>query len=178
MKTGVRTVLDKTADLRKAMSALISQEVLVGIPADKSARDDDQATNAEVGYIHETGSPLRNIPARPFLGPGIKKSQDKVVEQLKHGAQQALDGNPGGVARALNRAGVIAQNSVRAHFVDNDWPPLDEKTLDKRPPAVRDESGRIVKRGKSRRERGAVNPLIDTSQLRKSVTYVLRKRGS
>lgn len=178
MKTGVRTVLDKTADLRLAMDALASQEVLVGIPADKSARDDGQLTNAEIGYIHETGSPLHNLPARPFLGPGIKKSQDQIAGQLGDGAKQALDGNPGGVAKALNRAGGIAQNSVRAHFVDNDWTPLSEATLNKRPPAVRDESGRIIKRGKSRRERGALNPLIDTSQLRKALAYVLRKRKS
>jgi hypothetical protein len=178
MKTGVRTVLDRTAELRRALATLTSQDVLVGIPADKSARDDDGVTNAQLGYIHETGSPLRNIPARPFLEPGIRAAQDKIVEQLKDAATRALDGDAGGVTAALNRAGIVAQNSVRARFVDNDWPPLSEASLNKRPPAQRDESGRVLKRGKSRRERGALNPLIDTSQLRKSVTYVLRKRGS
>jgi hypothetical protein len=39
----------------------------------------------------------------------------------------------------------------------------------------RDEDGKPKKHGKSRAERGATNPLIDTGQLRKSITYVVKK---
>lgn len=179
MKSCVRTVLDKTADLRRAMQLLTKQEVMVGIPADNGQRSGDlegPVTNAQLGYIHEHGSPARNIPPRPFLVPGIQVARDPIVDQLRDAGKQALDGNAGGVSRALDKAGLIAQNSVRARFVDNDWPALAESTLGKRPAAERDKSGKVRRRKKSRRERGAVNPLIDTGQMRKAVTYVVRKR--
>lgn len=178
MKSGVRTVVDKTLDLSAAMRLLTRSEVLVGIPADKGGHpgEDDPVTYSEVGYIHENGAPDANIPARPFLIPGIRAAHDQIVDQLRGAGRAALEGNAGGVAKALERAGIIGQNSVRAQFVDNDWPELAESTLNKRGPATRDESGKITKRGKTRRERGAVNPLQDTGLLRKSITYVVRKK--
>jgi hypothetical protein len=168
------------AAVAKAMRALTGREVVCGIPADQSDRKEDDdggaITNAQLGYIHEMGSPIRNIPARPFLTPGIRAAQEKIVDQLRDAANKALDGQISGVDAALNRAGHIATASVKAQFVDNDWEPLADATLDKRPPAQRDETGRIVRKGKSRREKGALNPLVDTSQLRKAITYVVRKR--
>ncbi|WP_285908121.1 hypothetical protein, partial [Pseudodesulfovibrio pelocollis] len=171
MKSGVRVTVDKMADLAKAMRALTGREVACGIPADKSDRteeDGEAVTNAQLGYIHEMGSPARNIPARAFVVPGIRAAQEKIVDQLRDAANAALGGQVAGVDAALNRAGIIAMNSVKAQFVDNDWEPLADATLDKRPPAQRDENGQIVRKGKSRRERGKLNPLIDTSQLRKA----------
>lgn len=176
MKARVRVVRDKTASLAASVRALVDQAVLVGIPAEKAARGDadGEMTNAQLGFIHEHGSPARNIPARPFLAPGVRAVQEQIIDLFKAAATAALDGNAGKVSSALNRAGIIAQNSVRAIFVDNDWPPLAEATLSRRPP-LDGADGKA--RGKSRRERGALNPLIDTSQLRKSVTYVVRNRG-
>ncbi len=183
MKSGVSVVVDKSRNLEASLKALASHEVLVGIPEDKGARKADPAdtdgepmTNAQLGYIHETGSPKRNIPARPVLKTGIRKAKRPIVDQLRAAALAALDGNEGGVRAAYNKAGLLAQNSVRAQFVDGDLAPLAESTLDKRPKATRDEKGRITKRPKSRRESGAVNPLILTGQLRKAYTYVVRKR--
>lgn len=183
MKSGVSVVVDKSRNLEGSLRTLASLEVLVGIPADKGERKADPEnpggepmTNAQLGYIHETGSPKRNIPARPFLKPGIRKAKRPITDQLRAAALAALDGNDGGVRAAYEKAGLIAQNSVRAQFVDGDLAPLAESTLDKRPKATRDEKGRITKRPKSRRESGAVNPLILTGQLRKSVSYVVRKR--
>jgi hypothetical protein len=87
----------------------------------------------------------------------------------------ALKGNAAGVTRSLKRAGKVAENTVRAMFVDNDWDPLAESTLKRRPVLARDEEGKPVKYGKSREERGATNPLVDSSQLRKAVTHEVRK---
>jgi hypothetical protein len=176
MKSGVREIKSKTVDVAAAMRLLSRSSVLVGVPADKGARKDGEVTNAEIGYVQEHGSPEANIPARPFLRPGVRAAHEEIVAQLRDAGRQALRGDTGGVARALARAGLVAQNSVRAQFVDNDWPELADATLDKRPPAQRDDEGKIVKRGKSRRERGAVNPLIDTSQLRKSITFVVEQK--
>lgn len=183
MKSGVSVVMDKSKNLEASLKALASLEVLVGIPADKGERkadpddpDSEPMTNAQLGYIHENGSPAHNIPARPFLKSGICKARRPIVDQLRAAGLAALESNEGGINQAFAKAGLIGQNSVRAQFVDNDWPALSESTLDKRPKAVRDEKGRITKRPKSRRESGAVNPLILTGQLRKAITFVVRKR--
>lgn len=183
MKSGVSVVVDRSRNLEASLKALASLEVLVGIPADKGERKadpenpgDEPMTNAQLGYIHENGSPKRNIPARPFLKPGIRKARRPITDQLRAAALAALDGNEGGIRQAFTKAGLMAQNSVRAQFVDGDLAPLAESTLDKRPKATRDEKGRITRRPKSRRESGAINPLILTGQLRKSITFVVRKR--
>jgi len=178
MKSGMKVVKNKLTDVAGAMRLLTRQSVLVGIPADKGRKadeDSDPVTNAQLGYIHEYGSPANNLPARPFLMPGIKAAHKQIVEQLREAGTAALAGNAAGVNKALERAGIVGQNSVRAQFVDNDWDPLSEATLNKRPPVERNDKGKALKRGKSRQERGAVNPLIDTAQLRKSITYVVEK---
>lgn len=181
MKPGVTVVVDKSKNLEAALKALASQEVMVGIPADKAARtaapgEDAALTNAQLGYIHDTGSPVRNIPARPFLAPGIRRGREGIEDQLRAAGKAALDGDMKGLMAALNKAGIIGQNSVRAMFVDNEWQPLAESTLSRRLNIVRDESGKILKRGKTRRETGAVNPLILTGQLRKAISFIVRKR--
>lgn len=126
MKSGVSVVVDKSRNLEASLGTLASLEVLVGIPEDKGARKADPAdtdgepmTNAQLGYIHETGSPKRNIPARPVLKTGIRKAKRPIVDQLRAAALAALDGSEGGVRAAYNKAGLIAQNSVRAQFVDS-----------------------------------------------------------
>lgn len=106
----------------------------------------------------------------------------EAVELLKDAAQRALEGNAGAVDATLNKIGILGQNAVRGRFVDNEWPPLADSTLDAQA-LQKDEGGNVMKdkkgnakRKKSRRERERVNPLVDTGQLRKSYTYVIRPR--
>lgn len=179
----VTRVLNNLSGLRKAMSALTDQDVFIGIPEDKAAREtagDTGISNAYLGYIHEHGVPEKNIPARAALIPGIEDIQAEAVDILANAAARALEGNAGAVQSALNTIGNLGQNAVRARFVNNDWAPLSDKTLNRRPKLSEtvNKKGQIIKKyGKSRREGGRVNPLINTSQLRKSYTYVIRKRG-
>jgi hypothetical protein len=179
----VRQTLNNVAGLRKAVAALTEQDVYVGIPADHTNREGAQGiSNAELGYIHEFGAPANNLPARAALLPGIRAIQDDAAALLKDAAASALAGKPGAVETALNKIGLLGQNSVRARFVDNDWAPLSDRTLDYRP-LKKDDTGAVMtdkkgnaQRKKSRRERGNINPLLDSGQLRKAYTYVLRQR--
>jgi len=70
----------------------------------------------------------------------------------------ASDGDEVGVMNALKRTGMDAASRVRMWFVNpkNLWAP---------------NSPRTVKR------KGSDRPLIDTGQLRKSITYVIRNTG-
>jgi len=185
MMPGVRTVVDNSRRLEAALKALTSQEVLVGVPAEKAERqavpEDGEfgpITNAQLLFIHEKGSPARNIPARPTIDPGVHKAKDPIADQLRAAGVAGLEGNTAGVNAALEKAGIIAQNSVRAQFVDGGLQPLAASTLAKRIGTVHGPDGKIIKRGKTRAESGAINPLILSGQLRKAITYVVRKKGS
>ena len=148
------------ADIFAAIEKLTSQEVLVGIPHGE-ARSDTDMTNAQIGYIQETGSPAMNLEARAFLAPGVEDCQELISTQLTKAADEALKGNNQGVGRCLNRAGMIAQNGVRAKINTGDFAPLSEATL----------------RARRRAGKTRTKPLIDTGQLRNSITYIIKKVG-
>lgn len=173
---------DNAAAIRKAVQKLTEQDVFIGVPEDKSAREaagDTGISNAYLAYIHEHGVPDKNIPARPALIPGIEDIRSEAADILKATAKKALEGNIGAVDSGLNRIGILGQNAVRARFLNNDWPPLADTTLDRRTKiseTVNAKGETVKKYGKSRRERGAVNPRIDTNQNRKAYTYVIRKK--
>src|SRR5260364_404888 len=148
------------------MHLLVHKEVLVGIPADAPERqEEDEPGNAALGYLHETGSPARNIPARPFLVPGVRSAQKRINRYFEQSASAALDGHMEQVDKALHRAGLAAQNAVRAKMTEGPVKPLAESTLQAR-----------ARRGHTP-ENANAKPLIDTGQLRKSITYVVRKKS-
>lgn len=171
----VQQTLDRSAVIRQAMKQLCDQEVLVGIPGEKAAREGEM-DNATIGYIQEHGSPEANIPGRPFLLPGIKKALPQTIPLLRHAAKEALRGNIAGVTTAFNKAGMIAVNFVRGMFVDNDWTPLKNATLADRARAE-GWKGPRRKKGETPTPKRS-NPLLFTGQLRKAISYVVRRKGS
>jgi hypothetical protein len=157
----VQVPVDKLSQVLASMSELVKKDVLVGIPDSAPERKEDTPlSNAQIGYIQEFGSPAANIPARPFLIPGVENVQPEVLEEFRAGAKGALNGDTGQVERSMARAGLKAQNAVRAKIQDGPFAPLAPKTLAAR-----------RKRGRS-----GEKPLLDTGQLRNSVTYVIRKK--
>lgn len=178
----VKQTADMAGAIRKAVESLTEKDVYIGVPAEKAGDLKGGITNAELSYIHEFGAPAAGIPARPHLLPGVEDIIPEAAEELKAAARAALDGKAGAVDAALTNIGRLGQNAVRAKFQDNDWPPLKASTLDAKP-LKKDDQGTVLKdkkgnalRGKSRREKGRINPLLDTGQLMKSHTFVIRKR--
>lgn len=178
----VKQTADMSAAIRKAVQSLTEKDVYIGVPAEQAGERQGGINNAELSYIHEFGAPAAGIPARPHLLPGIEEILPEAVEELKGAAKSALDGKEQVVDAALPKIGLLGQNAVRAKFQDNDWPPLKDATLDARP-LKKDDQGNVLKdkkgnalRGKSRREKDRINPLLDTGQLMKSHTFVIRKR--
>lgn len=149
------------ARIEKQLRALGKQRVLVGIPEDKAARSDPAMNNAYLGAIHENGSPVRNIPPRPFLHPGVQKAQPRVVKKLETACANAVKDANFDPQKALGDAGMLARNSVRGMFDNNDWPP--DKPITQRI--------KNLKHGKP--PDAAVQTLVDTRQLRKSIHYVI-----
>jgi hypothetical protein len=157
---GVKVTKDELQKVLRSIQQLASEEVLVGIPASTTERQDGEAiNNATIGYIQENGSPVNNLPARPFLVPGVQHAIPDATAQLKKGAQEALSGDAEAANKRMHAAGIVAQNAVRSHINSGVPPPLAEATLEAR----------------RRRGRTGEVPLIDTGQLRNSITYVIRK---
>ncbi|MDE1905293.1 MAG: hypothetical protein KGH75_02425 [Rhodospirillales bacterium] len=165
--SGLARKADRLNQLVGAINELAMQDVLIGVPAMKTQRDPEPGepagiTNAAVGYIQEFGSPASNIPARPFLIPGVKAAQKEVADRLKAAAQGAMTFKPTQVRQNMMAAGLIAQNSVRKTLTDGiGYAPLAEATLAAR----------------RRRGRTGTRPLVDTGQLRNAITYVIRHAG-
>lgn len=152
---------DRLKEVLQSISGLIDKQVLVGIPDSAPERDDDAPIgNAAIGYIQETGSPANNLPARPFLVPGVADAEAKTVPQLQKAVEAALDGDMPRAEKRMASAGLAAQNSARAKINSGIAPELKASTL-----AARRRRGR----------KGTV-PLIDTGQLRNSITYVIRSK--
>ncbi|GAC1479337.1 MAG: hypothetical protein NVS2B11_03440 [Acetobacteraceae bacterium] len=154
---------DQVPKLLRAIEDLTRQQVLVGIPGDAEPRTGGGPTNAYLGYLHEFGAPGANIPARPFLRPGIDGAMGAIIARLRAGAKAAtalpVDASVPSVV--LNSVGLIAQTAVRRYINAGVPPPLAAATLYAR------------KHRKVAPRMGEV-PLIDTGQLRNAVVYVIR----
>lgn len=160
VKSGVFITKNRVKQVLGAIATLPQQDVLVGVPGDESAREaGSPITNAALAYIHDKGAPEANIPARPFMHPGIDAARDVIAEQFRKGGKAALAGNHAGMENALHAAGLKAQASIRRVITDRIPPELAASTLAAR----------------RRRGRTGETPLIDTGQLRNSITYVLRR---
>ncbi|MBD2782534.1 hypothetical protein [Xenorhabdus szentirmaii] len=179
MKSGLRIRVDKAADILEALKTIGNRDVLVGVPAENSDRDDVPFGNAGIGYINEFGSPAQNIPARPHLRPGIRSVEDKTTEQLKIAAEAVLDGKQDKAEKALNKAGMIAVQGVQRYMTTHDFEPLADPTVAAR--ARRGRKGAKIELA-SRLAGNApsndnVRPLIDTGSYRRSITYVVRDKS-
>jgi phage gpG-like protein len=147
---------DRTAKLLKQLSNLAKQQVLVGIPGG-SERSDGELSNAQIGYIQDQGSPAANIPARPFMTPGIEAAQERITAKLQKDSKALLDGDLRTANESLNAAGLIAVSSIQNKITEGDFEPLAASTIAKRK-AEGNDSGK---------------PLTVTGQLRNSITYVI-----
>lgn len=163
-------------EIDKAMKFLERNYVLVGIPNKKPPHnlgiDEDpnnvdeqrEISNAELLFIHTNGSPINNIPARPVIEPAINNAKDKLNKLMKKAAKNAIDGKEEEALLDLTKLGMQAENECRSWFVNpaNGWP----------------ENTPAVKRSKIKKGSSDPKPLIDTGQLRKSITHVIVKDGA
>jgi len=158
-RNGVTMTVDNRSQVAAAMRNLTGSRVLVGIPAEKTARegDDTGVTNSLIGYIAEFGSPAQNIPARPWLMPGIKDGEAKITTALKKTAVFVIRGDNGALQTGLEAVGLIAQTAVKNRIVSGPFAPLAPATIAAR----------------KRRGHEGIKPLIETGQFLASVSYVV-----
>ena len=148
--------------IMESIEFIKKHEVLIGIPEDTANRKDKKGipiNNAELLFIHTNGSPIKGIPARPVLEPAIKQdnqNQGNVSNNMKKAIDAALTGNKGAIMQALEITGMEGQNVARDFFTSstNGFAPNKPRTI---------------------KQKGSDRPLIDTDEMRKSITYVVRE---
>lgn len=150
---------DNTSQVLSAIQKMAGKHVVVGIPSENAERKDSEFTNAQIGYVNEFGSPANNIPARPFLIPGVQQASEKCANVLGKFAKQGFD-DATAIDRGLNAAGIVAVSTVKNRITSSEgFAPLSERTL-----AEREQAGFK-----------GTKPLIRTGQLLNSITYVVRE---
>lgn len=160
MKNAAKKIIDNLPAMKKTFEQISSQAVMVGVPGDTTNRKSGGINNASLAFIHDQGSPAANIPARPFMKPGIKDAKAKIVSAFKLAGEKALRKDDAAIEKGLHRAGLIATSAIKARINSGISPTLAEGTL----------------AGRRRRGRTGTVPLIDTGQLRNSISYVLVKK--
>lgn len=154
----VEEIQDNIASVIERLAVLDGIQVLVGIPQEKASRDGETLTNAELAFIHTNGSPVNNIPPRPFLQPAIEKNKDKVNEINKQIAVESLSGNRDKAYQLAESQGLFAQAQAKKYITQgNNLAPNKPATIKKK---------------------GSDRPLIDTGAidsgaLVNSITYVV-----
>ena len=145
--------------VKKRLLEFSQLDLLVGVPQDKTERkreedENEPITNAELMFIHTKGSPARNIPKRPTLEPTIEENNAIITDKYEKAVQKILAGKADG-REDLEKLGIWVMNKVKAKFGSDELEPLKPATI---------------------KAKGSDRPLIDTGQLRNSITYVIRNK--
>ncbi len=117
--------------------------------ASKAAADRNEVRFLKKGKgfieLGVTGPHKINIPARPWLSPGVQSGNEEYLQIIA----AAIDaGNP--LRQALEQVGVVAASKVQLYMTQLKQPPNAASTIKKK---------------------GSSNPLIDSGALRQSVTF-------
>lgn len=199
MSTDVNTQTRQNFRIRRMLKEIGGYDLLIGVPSEDTVRQDGESfTNAELVYIHthgidqrtmrrsrsnvsrsaisqyqqndannpaqelyraSTGSPAKGLPARPIIEPALEAHMPEIETRLKSVVNAFLQGDEEAGANKLKSLGMYCQNVCRKWFTDdrNNWAPLAPYT----------------KRMKAKKGKSKDNPLIDTGEMRKSITYVM-----
>lgn len=154
-----------------ALHKLVRERVLVGIPEFANERKDGDFGNAAIGYISENGSPVKNIPARPWLVPGVRKAAPDIANILKQAAVLATK-RPELATSDIRREKVVEPMLIKAG--EAAVGAVTQRILGGIPPALK--AATIAKR---KGHTQGTTPLVDTGEFLHAITYVIddgRKR--
>lgn len=181
--------IDRTKILMTRLKEISRKEVLVGITQESSSRPGEDINSAELLYVHTHGSPARGIPARPVIEPAIRAdgNRELITGLMAEGAKSLFDAQPAHAERMLNLAGQAGEDAARGWFTDprNGWPPNAPATVQRKLDKMRGKQGKAAQEafeaGADSYEFqgqtfGLNTPLVDTGEMRKAITHVVRDR--
>lgn len=144
-------------ELTKAMSGS-GYVTRVGILGEKAARKSGEMNNPTLGLIMEVGSATNNIPARSWLMMPITVKYDTILQRMSGAAvKEALEKKY--YKRIFGLLGTACEFVIQQAFATSGFGTWAEN------------SAYTIKM------KGSSKPLIDTSQLRRSVTSDVVRRS-
>lgn len=164
----VKETGDGLKGIKEAIAFFNSNRVVVGIPDGSSGNGG--MSNVALAFIHSNGSPKHNIPARPFLEPAIEQTADQIAEHLKAAAIQAIEGNTDAAVKELDDAGTAGESAAKSFFKTGGLAANAEITI--HGGWMKNKVSGKIFHVKGKNSNG---PLIDTGNLRGSITHIIRK---
>jgi len=119
----------------------------VGILAGEGQHKDSTLTVAEIGFYHEFGTV--NTPERSFIRSTIEGQSKDIKKVISGQYKKVLDGSID-VSKGLGVVGAYTAGLIQEKFTNNDWTPNTSST---------------------QAQKGSSKPLIDTGQLRQSISF-------
>lgn len=143
--------------LRKYLANIPEYQIQIGVFSTKTKRKTTYnvgITNAELMFIHENGSPLHHLPARPVLKMTIEYGNTLIKSVMQKALKAYVEVGEQGLEKELNKMCVRMENYAREIIYSND--------------------GRLAPNAPSVAARKKGNhPLFDTGQLARSITCKL-----
>lgn len=166
----------KLLDINKLVAELSNMDVLVGVPRDKAARPGEPENNASLLYLHTHGSAMQRIPARPVIAPALNAPGNKeaLVKRMGILSKAVLRGDRAAAFSHLKLLGIKARSIVYNWWDDprNNWAPNAPSTIAAKIAKMTPGQMRTaIKRGGP-----LTKVLVDTNEMRKSISYVIRER--
>ncbi len=125
----------------------------VGVLAEEDSRD-DAFGNVQLGTVHEFGSGNGHIPERSWLRATIEENRERYRALERKLAAAVLRGKLA-PETALGRLGAKIVGDIQTRIAAGIDPELEESTKERK---------------------GSDKPLIDTGQLRQSITWEVRNK--
>jgi hypothetical protein len=156
--------LQKKKPTARQMDASV---VTVGIHEEQGAATHQQEDNfgegfgqaspptiAEVGAFHEFGL---GVPQRSFIRAWADENDGVNKKRLRKIADAVVSGHISSPRQGLERFGLLAVGEIQRRMADGIEPALDERTV---------------------KQKGSSVPLIDTGQLRSSITHRVERKAA
>lgn len=148
-------IVKRLREITERAKQLNNISLNVGIPSDKNEREKSvEVTNAELGIIHEFGVPERGIPERSFMRSTASEEANNLGRLANIQIAECLKGETSSYD-AFATIGAYLQGKIVEKITDGNF---EENTKE------------TIKRKKSSK------PLIDTGQLRASITYEIKEK--
>lgn len=146
--------------LAQMLDAIQQTTVKVGVleKAGNHRGGDDDVTVAQVAYWNEYGT--ENAPPRPAFRLAMEQNNATITQALERATKVIVDSttkssteNPKSVAKkTMSQVGLLVQGMIQQSITDLKDPPNAPRTI---------------------AMKGSSNPLIDSGQYRKSITYAV-----
>lgn len=146
-------IMKSVADEFKSISEYTFEIGVISENKNRKKTNKEGVTNAELMYIHENGSPLQHIPARPVLKMTIEENSEDILQKAVNKGINIFckTVKKEDFEKELERAAIRIESSARKIIYSND--------------------GRLVPNSpRVAKAKGGNHPLFDTGQLARSIT--------